>query len=285
MQGTKAELKMRTLSSEQLDDFHRDGFLVVRGLMSLDETAALRDHFMAMHAAGPIPNVFEPLSVEASRGDILRQYPRMMHPHRVDETSMKYMLDARLQGVLADLFGEEPLAAQSMMYFKPAGARGQALHQDNFYLQVSPGTCLAAWVPLEDVDEENGGLFIVPGSHKTEVQCPHVADLSVSFTTEEVDVPEGMAPVEVVLKAGDVLFFNGSVIHGSYPNTSKDRFRRAFICHYVGESTTEMSGGYYPLHTFDGQTLERAKSEGGGFCGTEEWNAIHQARRGEEVRA
>lgn len=275
-------LERQDLSS-QLEQFHRDGFLVVRGLMSEVETTALGDHFMEIHAAGPIPGAFEPLSPEASGGDILRQYPRVMQPHRFDLASMKCMLDARVRDVLAALFGEEPLAAQSMMYFKPPGARGQALHQDNFYLRVSPGTCLAAWVPLEDADEENGGLFIVPGSHKTDVQCPHVADLSVSFTTEEVDIPPDMAPVEVVLKAGDVLFFNGSVIHGSGPNTSKDRFRRAFICHYVGESTTEMSEGYYPLHTFDGETLVRAKAQGGGVCGTEEWLAINQACNGELV--
>lgn len=275
----------QALSNEQLEQFHRDGFLVARGVLSSEEVAALRDHFMALHAAGPIPGFFDPMTPQESKGDILRQYPRVMHPHRIDALSKKYMLDARLEKILGDLFGEQPLAAQSMMYFKPPGARGQALHQDNFYLQVAPGTCLAAWVPLDDTDAENGGLFIVPGSHKTDVQCPHVADLSVSFTTEEVDIPLGMAPVEVKLDAGDVLFFNGSVIHGSYPNISKERFRRAFICHYVGESTTEMSESYYPLHTFAGETLERAKTSGGGVCGTEEWDAIHAARKGEEVRA
>jgi ectoine hydroxylase-related dioxygenase (phytanoyl-CoA dioxygenase family) len=78
-----------------------------------------------------------------------------------------------------------------------------------------------------------------------------------------------MQAVPCHLKAGDVLFFNGSVIHGSYPNTSSTRFRRAFICHYVPESMTQMSGGYYPLHTFAGETLEREVANGGGVCGTE----------------
>jgi hypothetical protein len=32
-----------------------------------------------------------------------------------------------------------------MIYFKAAGARGQALHQDQYYLRVNPGTCCAAW--------------------------------------------------------------------------------------------------------------------------------------------
>ena len=43
----------------------------------------------------------------------------------------------------------------------------------------------------------------------------------------------------VPMKAGDTLFFNGSLIHGSGPNRSKDRFRRSFICHYVSQSHRE----------------------------------------------
>jgi ectoine hydroxylase-related dioxygenase (phytanoyl-CoA dioxygenase family) len=217
---------------------------------------------------------FQPKSAEEAGGDVLQQFPRIMHPHRFDALSHKMMLDARLESTLRELFGEEPLAAQSMFYYKPPGARGQALHQDNFYLKVSPGTCIAAWVSLDEADADNGTLFVVPGSHREKVLCPHAADLSQSFTTEEVDIPAGMEAVEVKMAAGDVLFFNGTLIHGSYPNTTSDRFRRSFICHYVGAGTTEMNSGYYPLHTFDGQTLTRGEARGGGPCGTEEWQAF-----------
>jgi ectoine hydroxylase-related dioxygenase (phytanoyl-CoA dioxygenase family) len=273
---------MRLLNAEQHAQWQRDGFYVARGLFSADEVDQLRDHFMDIHANGGVKDFYEPLPLEKTNGDILKHYPRIMHPHRFDDLSKQYMLDSRLEDVLHDLFEEDALAAQSMLYFKPPGARGQALHQDNFYLQVSPGTCMAAWVPLDDADEENGGLFIAPGTHVGAIQCPHVADLTKSFTTEEVDVPQGIEPAPVELKRGDVLFFNGSVIHGSYPNISKERFRRAFICHYVGVSTTEMSEHYYPLHTFDGEQLTRDKSAGGGPCGTEEWKALQEAN-GKEV--
>ncbi len=37
---------------------------------------------------------------------------------------------------------------------------------------------------------------------------------------------------------------------------------------------TQMSAGYYPLHTFDGELVERKNSEGGGVCGNEEWEAF-----------
>ena len=45
-------------------------------------------------------------------------------------------------------------------------------------------------------------------------------------------LPEGMETQPVLMRAGDVIFFNGSLIHGSYPNVSTDRFRRSLIAHY-----------------------------------------------------
>ena len=45
--------------------------------------------------------------------------------------------------------------------FKPPGARGQAVHQDNYYLRVPPYTCVAAWVASTS-STENGGLEVSP---------------------------------------------------------------------------------------------------------------------------
>jgi phytanoyl-CoA hydroxylase len=81
--------------------------------------------------------------------------------------------------------------------------------------------------------------------------------------------------VPVELKPGDVLFFNGSVIHGSYANRSKDRFRRAFICHYVPESSSETAHWYRPLLRFDGTEVFINDATGGGPCGTPEATAPH----------
>ncbi len=263
------------LSDAQVEHFDQQGYLIMRGLLAPEEIAEIKDLFMDLHAKGPIPGYFEPKSAEESGGDILKQYPRMMHPHRYNETACRYMLHPKIMDVLAGLFREEPLAAQSMFYFKPPGARGQALHQDNYYLKVEPGTCIAAWVAVDPADQENGGMVIVPKSNNLEVLCPHLADPEQSFTKDEVDVPEGLEIVPTNLEAGDVLFFNGSVIHGSYPNRSKDRFRRAFICHYVGESTRRLAHFYNPLYTRNGEVLVKENNTDSGPCGGEEFTAPH----------
>ncbi|HEX5322647.1 MAG TPA: phytanoyl-CoA dioxygenase family protein [Capsulimonadaceae bacterium] len=268
------------VTKSDLARYEKDGFFIVRGMFSKDEVDAIRSEFMEMAEGGPVPGLFHPAmcylkDAEAAQVDPLARYPRVMHPHRwphlpVGDIALRYTLDSRIGAVLNALLGEEPVAAQSMFYFKPPGARGQALHQDNFYLRVAPGTCMAAWVAIDDADEDNGTLMVVPGSHNLDIACPGKADLSVSFSTEFVQVPEGMREIPVQLKAGDVLFFNGSLIHGSYPNSTEDRFRRAFICHYLPRASAEISAGYKPLFAFDGQEIGSiGDAQGGGPCGTE----------------
>ncbi|MEU0970750.1 phytanoyl-CoA dioxygenase family protein [Streptomyces sp. NPDC005917] len=245
--------------------FEEDGFTVVRGLFGYDEIDRLCAQFAALHAAGrPVPGHFRP----GPTGDPLHRYPRVMQPHEISALARRFLLDARLRVILEELFGEEVLAAQSMFYFKPPGARGQALHQDNFYLRVEPGTCVAAWVACEEIDRENGGLEVVPGTHRMELFCPEESDAELSFAREYVAPPEGLVAVPVDMGPGDVLFFNGSLVHGSQPNRSVDRFRRSFIGHYVGRSAVRI-GGYYRTLTMAGERVPLLESEGAGPCGTE----------------
>ncbi len=140
---------------EEEKAFYEDkGYVVVRGLFGEEETAALREHYMRLREEGAYPGDFD--GVDASSSDPLKRYPRMIHMHRWDEASLKWLLDSRLCAAMTALLGREPYAVQTMLYFKPGGARGQALHQDQFYLRVQPGTCLAAWLALDRCDEANG---------------------------------------------------------------------------------------------------------------------------------
>lgn len=256
------------LEARELQKYRQDGFFIRRALFSPAQVDELRAEFERMHGLGRIEGCFE-ISTETDQNDVLKRYPRMMHPHRVNQLALEGLLHPGILDMLGDLFEEEPLAAQSMFYWKPPGSRGQALHQDNFYLRVHPGNCIAAWTALDVCDEENGGLVVVPGSHRLSIACPEEADPDLSFSRELVRIPEGMCAVPAEMQPGDVLFFHGSVIHGSSPNRSSDRFRRSFICHYVPASTEKMASYYSPLYARDGTKSPIDVNEEGGPCGTE----------------
>ncbi|MFF8814785.1 phytanoyl-CoA dioxygenase family protein [Streptomyces pactum] len=249
--------------------FHRSGHTVAPRLLTGEEIRELRGAFMALAARGPVPGHFEPRPQHPDGPpDPLRTYPRVMNPHLFCPLARRRLLDPRLGAAVSELLGEEPVAAQSMFYFKPPGARGQALHQDNFYLRVEPGTCVAAWVAVDRADRANGGLEVVPGTHRMDLFCPEEADPGTYFTREYVPPPAGLRRVAVDLEPGDVLFFNGSLVHGSEPNTTADRFRRSFICHYAPRSARRISR-HYRTFTLAGQEVHLEASTGGGPCGTE----------------
>ena len=253
------------VATEHIEQFRREGYVIARGLFSKQEADFYIDHYMRLREASSYPGDFS--GVDPTSNDPLKRYPRMIHMHRWDEVSLKWLIDPRLNAWLTALLGKEPYAAQTMLYFKPPGARGQALHQDNFYLRVQPGTCMAAWMALDPCDEENGCLMVVPGTHNLPILCTIPADTTESFTNIAVPVPKDLPIVPAVMEPGDVLFFNGSLVHGSYPNRSANRFRRALIGHYATGDAQKIAQFYQPLLRMDGTEVTIEVSEGGGPCG------------------
>ena len=268
MLSTTPELDLQQLK----ETFDRDGFAVAPALFSPGEVDEVRQNFERL-LREKAPSFYDDGIRDAE--DPLFQFPRLVHPHRFDENARRYMLHPRVIECLRRLFDEEPVAVQSMYYFKPPGARGQAMHQDNLYLLVEPGTCIAAWTALDYVDRQNGGMLLVPGTNKGNLLCQESADVTQSFSTGVTRIPAGMKAVDVAMNPGDTLFFHGSVIHGSGPNRTKDRFRRSFIGHYAAGSLEKISKFYLPMVKLDGANVEVEANVGGGVCGQAWEGAMH----------
>ncbi|WP_114854083.1 phytanoyl-CoA dioxygenase family protein [Brachybacterium sp. YJGR34] len=260
-------LDAAVLDADRLTEaYTRSGAVHLRGVLDAEEVAELRETFTAHIESGGAGGAVD----ETPEGDPLHAHPRMIQPHRGEHApgrlARRWMLEDRIMGRVAGAVG--PVwAAQSMFYFKPPGARGQAMHQDNLFLQSHPETCIAAWIAVDDCDGENGGLGVVPGTHRYEITCPEDADPAESFTSVAVRIPEHLRVEQTKMAAGDMLIFHGSLVHGSQPNTSTDRFRRSLIFHYVPEGGTEVAALYQPLLDAAGREIRIDVSEGGGACG------------------
>jgi ectoine hydroxylase-related dioxygenase (phytanoyl-CoA dioxygenase family) len=264
------------ISPEQVQQFHEDGYCVVDGLFApaeIDEIEAFFEEYRTRSG-----NLFDHGSAYADIDPAKRQL-RAMHPHRYSQRAQDWMLHPEVGAVLEALLGKPALGVQTMYYFKPPGARGQAMHQDNLYLLVDPGTCIAAWTAVDRVDRENGCMMVVPGSHRGNILCQEDGGAEVareSFTGPRLTrIPQGLKAVEVPMEPGDTLFFGGSVIHGSGPNRSENRFRRSFIGHYAAGSLEKISQFYLPLVRMDGSDFDVAAQKGGGACGQDWVGSIH----------
>src|SRR5262247_3109548 len=114
------------INPEQKRSFDENGYVLVRQLFQPEEVAFYRDHYMRLRKKGSYPG---DLVAQGAQGadpgtnDPLQRYPRMIHMHRWDEVSLRWMIDKRLNVCLTGLLGIEPFAVQTMLYFKPPGAR------------------------------------------------------------------------------------------------------------------------------------------------------------------
>jgi ectoine hydroxylase-related dioxygenase (phytanoyl-CoA dioxygenase family) len=223
-------------SGKEKEFFEEHGYYVAPGVFNPQDVREMRQHFMDKRAEGPKPGDMGGDPRVAT--DPLNKYPRMINMHKWDKKTELWQKDPRLTKLAGHLVGDDVLLCQTMLYFKPPGARGQALHQDNQYIRKHP--IIAAWVALDDCDEANGQMTIIPGSHKNGILPVQQANREISFTNGQSYIPEGSKEIGIDMKAGDVLYFGGFTIHGSYPNKTTDRFRRSFITHYFAAHTEEL---------------------------------------------
>jgi hypothetical protein len=216
------------IDDTQVERFRRDGFLAVERITSDEEVAWLGqvwDELFANRRAWF--DLAQPFgaNVDVRVGQML--FPEA-HAPALRET--RYFRNARK--IAARLLGrdESGLEAWGHMVLKPA-RRGLATpwHQDESYWDPSFDYHAAgAWLPLEDVNGENGCMCFVPGSHRMEVLRHRNLDGDPRLHLLEVDVPvDTSSAVEVPLRVGGATFHHPRTLHSTAANRT-DRPRRAF---------------------------------------------------------
>ncbi len=233
------------MDEQQWRGYASRGYLIERAVFTPGEVETMKAHYMEMRAAGSHPGDFAGSPITSvGVADPLAQFPRLINMHEWDGPTREWMRDSRLLSTVSELIGQPANPLQTMLYFKPPGSRGQSFHQDNLYLRNTP--VAAAWVALDSCDGENGAMEMVRSSHLLGLLPCRPADTQISFTDSETVIPTYLSRDLIVLNPGDVVYFHGLTIHGSAPNRSTDRFRRAFICHYQGETSWPIVGPPLP---------------------------------------
>ena len=153
------------VSVDQRRFFGRNGYLKVEGLVTPEEIGELGEHAMDL-AMGKVDfsqlEGVTPRCEGNSPGDMEDMFFRFIQFHRHLPLHEKYMLHARILDVLEVLIGPDIMAMQSMFFLKPPQQRGQAYHQDSFYIKTAPDTLCGAWIAIDNCDEENGCMYFIP---------------------------------------------------------------------------------------------------------------------------
>lgn len=162
--------------------------------------------------------------------------------------------------VLEDLQNSNISYLMSQMLFKELGSKyaKQAWnpHQDNAYPRnETPDSFnglntqyITTNFFLENATQENGSLYVYPGSHKLGL-LP--SEPKVSYREKDDDNPgneisneilSNLKKVDLEFKTGDMLILNGNVVHGSYPNNSKIYSRPLLSVSYISSGSKFIAG-------------------------------------------
>ena len=173
---------------------------------------------------------------DKNQPDTLKQ---IQHLFNYSDFFSKMMFESKFTE-LAELLFEEKAVGKNMQYFNkpPKVGKPTPAHQDGYYFMLEPQIAITMWLALEDVDEENGCVRYVKGSHKQGIR-PHGKTEVLGFSQAMLDFgkPEDLAnEVYFKVKPGDLLAHHSLTIHWADGNKSETRTRKALGFIYYGES-------------------------------------------------
>jgi len=227
----------RMLTDEQIEQFHRDGFLVVRGMYSPDEVADIGAWTDEVANYPEVPGKYM-MYFEKSRTDGSRILCRIENFVPYHEGFSKLITARRMQQAVSDLFGEEAVLFKDKINFKLPGGDGFKEHQD-----VQAGwdefadLHITAMIAIDETNEANGSLEMIAGMHKQGV----LGSMWAPLTDEDTDHVDY---VPVHCQPGDAVFFDSYAPHRSQPNRT-DQARRVLYITYNKASEGDSREKYY----------------------------------------
>jgi len=214
----------------------------------------LREHYAALFR-GDFPRGVYPDEWHwregISKPDAFRE---IVNGWKASHLVARVALSERIGRLAAELMGWSAGArlGQDDLLWKPAGAGGVAFHTDAAYISSNfrpyEDNSVTVWIALDDADAETGVVAYAPGSHAwpsaadkekasvTDAAFHGEGDAGLREPARRAAAAAGVAPPqfeELTVPAGGAVFHHQDVWHGSGPNVSPERPRRALGLHYV----------------------------------------------------
>ncbi|MET0909198.1 MAG: phytanoyl-CoA dioxygenase family protein [Ilumatobacteraceae bacterium] len=202
--------------------YEREGFVVVRGVIDAELTAAAARHVDWLLERHP-----DRLGEDLGH-DLIADDPFWL----------SLVADDRLLDLAARFVGEDLALFASHYICKPAHSGRPVLwHQAAGYGPLDPMRAVTLWLAVDASTTSNGCLRVVPRSHLDGVHARRVRDDVASVFGDEsaIDVDESAA-VDLVLEPGDVEIHHPALLHSSGPNLSPTR-RCGLTIRYIPTST------------------------------------------------
>jgi phytanoyl-CoA hydroxylase len=264
------------LSEAQREQYEVDGYVVVPRVLDPAEIARILARARAIahgdHPAAAKSSVMR--DIHFAKGllpmpeDPERALWKIMNADRFDPVLREAMRSPGLLDAVSGLLGDDLLAFLFMLIYKPPHVPDSVhpFHQDGLYFQFEPHDLVAgAWIPLDPVDEDNGTLCVVPGTHRLPI-TGHEAIPGVNAGAFGASGVEGSAEmlaksVTLPLSPGDCVLFHPHLYHRTGGNRT-DRHRRVLTIHFASARCRSLTPTQPDVYAF---TLVRGSTQPGGL--------------------
>ena len=255
------------LTTEQCQSFRDDGYLLIRGLLSPDETELLArvaraDVELGRSAYGRKDASGLPVTL-ALRNDLSDNiYSAIVRSERV-VGAMEDLLDGEVYHYHHKLILKEPRVGGAWEWHQDYG-----YWYHNGCLLPDMGSCLIA---IDRATKENGCLQVLRGSHRIgRIDHGRTGD-QTGADLERVEIAlQRFALVHVELEPGDAILFHANLLHRSDQNRS-DHPRWALICCYNTRRNDPYKESRHPRYS----PLERWPDERVRETGKQQLQRLH----------
>ncbi|MEO0321644.1 MAG: phytanoyl-CoA dioxygenase family protein [Myxococcota bacterium] len=234
-----------------MDPFARQGFDVVRGAVPRARVAAMRARAEADLAAdlGPLEReaaVGYPGAPESESAPGGRTVRRLLRAYARDAAFREHVHDPTIVARVAAALGEEPVRFcpahhNCVMTKQPTHSSDTGWHRDIRYWSFARPNLVTTWLALTEESSEQGSLWVVPGSHRLDLEAERFD--AMSFL--DPDRPENAVllreAVSVELAPGDLLLFHARLLHFATRNhTARPKLAAVFT--FLGGDNAPVPG-------------------------------------------
>ena len=221
-------------------DFNEHGYVALPGFLDAREIAEVRTNLDRV-IRDVVPGMPREHVFYEDKDDptTLKQLQRLAHN---DAFFHDLMFGGRFEELAKDLLQDEVIGMNLQYFCKPPGiGKPTPPHQDGYYFMLDPCEAVTMWLALDRVDEENGCVRYIPGSHRHGMR-EHNRTATLGFSQGIADYgKDGKAENEVAIHAepGDLLAHHALTIHRADGNQSPTRPRPALGFVYFGARAKE----------------------------------------------
>ncbi len=231
-----------TLTKQQAEQYFELGYVVVEGVLNEQKLKQLRMETESIIAeASSISDHNDIYDLEDSHSAQNPRVRRIKEPHKHFRYFWDLFCDTDVTDVLVPILGENIRIYGAKMNMKAAGYGAPVeWHQDWAFYPHTNDDVLATGILLDDCDEHNGPMMVVPGSHKGPVFDHHDADgyFCGAFHPEDQGCDVSTAQM-LTGPAGSMTIHHVRAVHGSAMNTS-NRQRRLLLTEYAAADAFPM---------------------------------------------